>query len=183
MCLNDDNNIMLNSDEMSFSSDDTGGKEDYNSSSSTATTTTMTEQQRLESGHGDILKRCNHIYGQTSFNEQVLDFVLALLKSKRAAQAIGFSDEISFSSDDTGGKEDCDSSSLTATTTTMTEQQRLESGHGDILKRCNHIYGRTLFNEQALDFILALLKSKRVAQAIGLKPRRINKFGVTIYYK
>jgi hypothetical protein len=83
------------------------------------------------------------------------------------------SDEMSFSSDDTGGKEDYDSSSSTATTTTMTEQQRLESGHSDILKRCNDIYRQTPFKIQVLER----------AQAISLKPRRINKFGVTIYYK
>jgi hypothetical protein len=94
------------------------------------------------------------------------------------------SDAVSFSSDDTGGKEDYDaSSSSTIATTTTTEQHRLESGHGDILKRCYDIYGQTPFNEQVLDFVLTLLKSKRAAQAIGLKPRRINKYGVTIYYK
>ncbi|OEU16762.1 hypothetical protein FRACYDRAFT_269100 [Fragilariopsis cylindrus CCMP1102] len=83
------------------------------------------------------------------------------------------SDEMSFSSGDTGGKEDYFSSSSTATTTTMIEHQRLDSGHGNILKRCDDIYGRTPFNIQVLER----------AQAIGLKPRRINKFGVTIYYK
>ena len=83
------------------------------------------------------------------------------------------SDEMSFSSDDTGGKEDNFSFPSTATTTTMIEQQRLDSVHGNILKRCDDIYGQTPFNKQVL---------KR-AQAIGLKPRRINKFGVTIYYK